>query len=486
MPSVSHIPRVVGPEAPVPDRQVGVGREIPTRVTRRPAVGTARLLATAVFIAIIVAGSYAIDDPEQSRSAALIGACLVLWITEAVPLFVTTVVLWVCAVLALGPLDPQAYAPERVLSSLSQPVLVLFFGGFVLSAAGAKYGIDGWISAAMVRTSRGNRRVMLALVMGVTAVLSMWMLNTAAAATMLATLRPVLGPEERSEASPADRAFAAAMLLGLAFGANFGGIATPIGTGPNLIAIGEAGEFGRITFLGWMAFGVPTTVVMATLAYAILVGAYRVNGTLDIKMRPARRSISSSGWAVVAIFGATVIGWMTEPWHGVQSAVVALACAALLFGTRLLEAADLRKIGWDTLVLIAGGLTVGQLLEQSGLARSFVGAMRLGAMPETVVLLLLVVACATLSAVASNTAAAAMLIPIATGLAPSASSAIIVALSASMGAPLVISTPPNALVYGEGVLRPRDFLLVGLPLMIAGCGFVALVGPVALRWLGHG
>jgi sodium-dependent dicarboxylate transporter 2/3/5 len=427
--------------------------------------------------AVAAAAHWGIADPKLSRAAVVAGVCLVLWLSEAVPLYATTLLLWVGIVLLLGPVDPRAFGLPRVLGGAASPVMALFFGGFALSVAGAKYGVDAYIAGWMVRAAGGRRRALLLAVMAGTAVLSMWMSNIAAAAMMVATLRPLLA--DGREAPP----FRRALLLGVAFAANFGGIGTPVGTGPNLVAIGAVASRHPITFLEWMRFGVPVAAVMLGLAFALLTALHGVSGRLAASP-PVRQRLSGRGWAVVAVFCATVTVWLLEPVLGVPAAVGALGAAGALWGARLLDTADLRRVQWDTLLLIAGGLTLGQLFDDSGLAQATAAAVRWDALPPTGLALLMVAACAGISAVASNTAAAAILIQVGMGIAPSAQTAVLVALGASMGVPFVISTPPNAMVYGEGHLRPRDLLVPGLILTAVGCVGVAVAGPHLLRWAG--
>ena len=466
----------VDPNAPAPVANAMLGLESSaSKATRRSRFPV--LLALLFATAIVASAQFGLSDPMLARATMLAGTCLVLWLFEVIPLYATTLVLWAGMVLLLSPLDPIAFSLPRVVSTATNPVMILFFGGFVLSVAGAKYGIDAYIAGWMIKASGRRKRVMLLTVMTVTAVLSMWMLNTAAAAMMLATLKPLFAREH------GDRSFRAAMLLGLAFGANFGGIGTPIGTGPNLIAISAVASRHQITFLDWMIFGVPTAIVMLALAYLLLLRIYHVSGSMRGVAFP-HPALSVRAWCVVAIFFATVTAWLCEPVHHVPSALIAIAMTAVLFSTRLLDASDLRQIRWDTLLLIAGGLTLGQLFDDSGLARAVSASVRWNALPTTVLLLGLIAACAVISAVSSNTAASAILIPIAMDIAPSATTAVLVALGASMGAPFVISTPPNALVYGHGGLRPRDFLIPGMILMVIGCLLLAVVGPPVLRWLG--
>src|SRR5688500_11416681 len=237
-------------------------RNVVTTTTRngRPAVGSVakpeqRWGLALAAMAVVGLATRAIADPMMSRAAAIAGVCLVLWLTEVIPLYATTLLLWVSIALWLAPLD-QAFALHRVTSVAASPVMMLFFGGFVLSVAGAKYGIDAYIAGWMVRLSRGRRRLLLLAIMTGTAVLSMWMSNIAASAMMVATLRPLFAHHRD------DARFRTALMLGVAFAADFGGIATPIGTGPNLIAIGALSAHHHITFFDWMLFGVPTAGLM--------------------------------------------------------------------------------------------------------------------------------------------------------------------------------------------------------------------------------
>ena len=404
---------------------------------------------------------------------------LVLWLTEVIPLFATTFVLWVAIVLALGPIDPQKFGLDRVLATAASPILALFLGGFALSVVGAKYGIATYIAWWMVRFSRGDRRMLLAAVMLGTAVLSMWMSNIAAAAMMIATLNPLFNRDTQTDAP----GFRTALLLGIAFAADFGGIGTPIGTGPNLIAIAELASRHPITFLHWMTFGVPVALTLVTLTYGLLVVLHRVKGKLaPAVIDPAR--LTRRGWMIVTIFFVTVAGWVLEPVHGISAAVVALILTAALFGSRLLDKHDLARIEWNTLLLVAGGLTFGHLVETSGLAGAVASGIDWNAMHPSVMLFGLLFGCAILAALASNTAAAAMIIPIALSIRPNPSIAILVALAASMGIPFVFSTPPNSLAYGQGGFASRELLIPGLLLMVIGCALLTLLGPMLLKLVG--
>jgi sodium-dependent dicarboxylate transporter 2/3/5 len=433
-----------------------------------------RAAVIVALIASVLAAWFGISDPMLGRATILAAVALILWLSELIPLYATTLVLLAGCALLLGPLDPKAFSLSRVLAWTASPVMALFFGGFALSAAGSKYGIDRYIAAWIIHLSGHRRAALLATVMAGTALLSMWMSNIAAAAMMLATLGPLI---RAADAAPS---FRRALLLGVAFAADFGGIATPLGTGPNLIAIGAIENRLQITFVQWMMFGVPLAGAMLALTYVLLVALHGVRG----QFAPPSMSLPTldrRGWSVVALFLIAVTAWLTEPLHGVPSATTALALAGALFASRLLDARDLAHMEWDTLMLIAGGLALGELFHASGLADEMAKLVNWSALPAFALVLVFVVACATLSAIASNTAAAAMLIQIGLGIVDDPAYAILIALGASMGVPLVISTPPNAMVYGKGGLRPRDLAIPGMILMLIGCVALTLIGPRMLQ-----
>ncbi len=433
---------------------------------RRPPIAVALSLAAGAAALALV------PEPRLGRATAIVTVCLVLWLTEAVPAFLPTVILWLASPLLLSDVSlPKALAWS------ADPVLTLFFGGFALGVAARRHGLDAALAQRLVRASRGRRARLLGLLMGGTAVLSMWMSNVAAAAMMIAASRPVLA------ALPPDDAFRRAVLVAIAMGGNFGGLATPVGTGPNGIAIAAAEAQHHITFAAWMLFGVPLAIGLIAVAYVVLVRRHRVRGAFEAPAAPAAR-LSPAGRGLLVVFGVTVVAWLTEPLHGVAAALVALAAVVLLFGAGLLARDDLAKIDWGTLLLIAGGIGLGRLIEHAGLVDAVTARLGLEAAPATLRLLVFVLAAATMSALMSNTGTATMLIPLALQIDPAPSTAVLVAVATSLGAPFVVSTPPNAMVYGEGGVTSRDLLVPGLVVMLAGAALVTWTGPLVLRLFG--
>jgi sodium-dependent dicarboxylate transporter 2/3/5 len=430
-------------------------------------------LVTAAVAALCLA---LIEDPVLARAAVVASVFLILSLTEIVPPFVPILVLLVGTPVLLGPLG-EAYRLPAVLTWPADPVVALFAGGLSLGLAAQRHGIDTAIAREILRLSGGSQRRLLALVLLGTATMSMWMSNIAAAAVLLTALRPAVSHLEIGHP------FRRAVLLGVAVGANLGGIATPIGTGPNAIAIAAAWERHPITFLGWMTFALPLVIGMLLLAYAILSLRYRVHGTFEQRAL-VRGPRSRKANAVVVVFSVAVAAWISEPLHGLSAPLVALAVTLALFGSGLLGRRDLGALDWSTLGLIGGGISVGKLIERSGLFAQVTEIVDWTTLPPLLWLGGLVVISALLSALMSNTATTALLVPLAMTLDASPATAVIIAISASFGMPFTISTPPNAMAYGAGGLTARDLLWVGLPLMLFGCALVALTGPPVLHLLG--
>ncbi len=417
-----------------------------------------------------------VPDAVHARAALLGGLCIALWLTELVPPFVPTLLLLVGTPLLLGPFGRE-YGLSSVLTWPADPVLALFLGGLAIGAAAHRHGVDAAVAQHIVSLSKHRQRAMVALVLGGTALMSMWMSNIAAAAMMLTALRPII------QAARAGARFRTALLLSIAMGGNLGGMATPIGSGPNAIAIAAAAGYHEINFITWMGFGVPIVLVMLSFAYGLLLIRYRIRGQFMHEQAARAVGRGSSRW-VIAVFSLAVVGWLSEPLHGISAPLVALSVTAVLFGTGLLAKDDLGHLDWSTLGLIAGGVSLGRLIEHSGIFAQLALQVEWSHYSRTALLGTLVCGAALLSAVMSNTGTAAMLIPLAMTLAPAPSTAVILAIATSFGTPFTISTPPNAMAYSEGGLGATDLLAIGLPIMIVGCVVVTLTGGAVLSLFG--
>ncbi|MCP3100827.1 anion permease [Myxococcus sp. K15C18031901] len=443
------------------------------RLRRR--LGVRHVLALVGLGAVALVARFGVEDGVAARTVFVGGACLVLWLTELVPPFVPTLLLLGATPLLLGPMG-EGYGVSSVLAWCADPVLVLFLGGFTLEVAAMRHGLDTAVARHVVRLSRGRPRLLLLWVMAGVAFLSMWMSNVAAAAMMLAALRPLL-----VTLAPG-AALRPALLAVVALGANLGGMATPVGSGPNALAVSAASAHAPVTFAGWMVFALPLTALMLVLGFGLVLLRFRVGGELELPVA-APQALKPTGRRVLAVCAACIVAWLSEPLHGVSAPIVALGATAVLFGTGLLSREDLGRLDWSTLLLIAGGIALGRLLEQSGLVARVLDGANLAAWPREARMGVLVAVAAVLSALMSNTGTAALLIPLAGALEPSASTPVLIAMGCSLGIPFAISTPPNAMVAGEG-LAASELLRLGLPLMLAGCLLVSLTGPQVLRLLG--
>ena len=440
------------------------------------------------IVAITLTATLVFDSTVLRLTTIIAGICLVLWLSETVPPFVPSFLLWTLVPLLLGSID-KSFNLVNVLTWAVDPVLALFFGGFVLGVGSERYGLDKRLANAALKWSGKSFGKFLLLVILLTAFLSMWMSNIAAAALMLACLRPILLDLQ------IDNFLRRALLIGVALGADLGGIATPIGTGPNAIAISSMSSTGQsVSFLGWMIFALPLSVGMLLAGFLLILLRVRrtkdewtselgrLNQILFVDKKNEMQTPGEIGF--LCVLGGTILLWLTEPFHSVPAAVVSLGVTSFLFLSGMLQKEDLLRIDWSTLLLIAGGITLGRLLEQSAIVASIATNVPFSDLNPIFGLFLLCLASATLSALMSNTATVVMLIPLALALIPQPSTAILVAISASFGMPFVISTPPNAMVYGEGGVKFNDLFLPGIVLMVFGCLLISLTGRIVLNFIG--
>lgn len=394
-----------------------------------------------------------------------------LWVTEAIATFAVGLVIIALNVALLGnprgPFAPgDATAWVRFVAPWGDPLIWLFLGGFVLAAAASKVGLDRRCARWVLGRAAGSMRRLLAAVMGLTFVLSMFMSNTATAAMMLAMLTPLL---------KADRERAAPLALGVAIAANLGGMGTLIGTPPNAIAAGALGAGRAISFAQWMLLGTPPAVLLAALMWGFLCWRYPTRAPLDAEaLSRALDDDPEEGdgataprWhapLVLMVLLITVAAWLTSSLHGIPTPVVAIMPIALLTSARVLDAHDMRGLSWDVLMLLAGGLSLGVAVSETGVAAWLVEALPIETLGALGVAITLAYLTGALSNIMSNTAAANILIPITLAAVGPASAPVVVAvaLAASSAMCMPVSTPPNAIAYGTGALSSRDLLVAGL------------------------
>ncbi|MGI5835007.1 MAG: SLC13 family permease [Chloroflexota bacterium] len=444
-----------------------------------------------LFLAAIILGIAASQIPFPGLSLAgqitlgIFITAAILWITEAVPLFITSFVILFSEVVFLGlpggALGLAAGDYAIFFAPFFDPIIALFFGGFVLGIAMSRHQLDS-ITAQEILHRVGNRPPwILAGFMGTTAFLSLWLSNTATTVLMIAVLMPIL------RMMPAHAPFRKALVLGIPFAANIGGIGTPIGTPPNAIAIANLARAGfRISFLEWMVLTIPVMLVILALTWGLLL-LFFPSETRSLTLRlPATQPLNRTSWLVVAVFLITVTLWLTTPWHGIPEGAIALIPAVAFFGTGILETRDLGQVGWDVLFIVGGGLALGVAMDQSGLSSWIVSQINLAGLNFISIVLILGGVAALMTTFISNSATAALLIPIIVGLEDISPVpvTIAVALAASMSMTLPISTPPNAIAYGTGEIRTSDMIRVGGLITVASVLLVAVAATTYWSILG--
>jgi sodium-dependent dicarboxylate transporter 2/3/5 len=403
-----------------------------------------------------------------------------LWITEAVPPFAVGFFILAFLAYALGS-TLFTDAPQEVriyLNTFSSPVIWLMIGGFLLASAMTKTKIDADIIRITMRVcGTGPKRLLFGL-MAVTMVFSMLISNTATTAMVMAALMPIL--LKLGKGSPT----AKALVLGIPIAATTGGMGTILGSPPNAIAVGVLAEAGSpMGFIGWMVYGLPLALFLTFLAWRVLVKKFMMDAApISIGEAPREETVTPEFRAkrvtVLAILLATLALWLTSPLHGLGAAAVAAVPLVLLPMTRILKGEDIRAIGWDTLILVAGGLALGTALQHTGLLGLYAGRMAQLPVPDIAFYLLLAYATMVFSNVMSHTATSTVLIPLGMAILPAHATEVcmIIGLSASTALFLPVSTPPNAIAYSTGLIEQKDLRLGGM--------LVGFLGPaVIILWV---
>lgn len=411
-------------------------------------------------------------------SLAILLVAATLWITEAVPLFVTSFFVLVLSTTWLAPtLQAEGWegTAEAFAGAFASEIIVLFLGGFVLSAGLQKFHFDVQLTQWVLgRTGDQFTRFMLG-VMLLTGICSMWLSNTATTALMLALLVPIV---QRLHIRDRGRQ---ALLLSVPFAANIGGVGSPIGSPPNAIALQYLRRQGEeLPFDQWLLIGVPGSLVLILIAWRILLWTHPpLTKQVSLGGRPEQLHWSPGTYVVGGGAILTILGWATGSWHGLPAATVAILPIVLYFGTQVLTLDDLRSLPWDVLLLMGGGLCLGVGISTSGLAAWMAGQLPLeGISPYALMIMSAGVAC-FLSAIMSNTAAANLLMPIAIGLASAGETRpllLAIAFASSLAMPLPVSTPPNAMAFSQGGLTVRDLLIPGTIMTLVGLSVTFTLG----------
>jgi len=433
-----------------------------------------RWLAFPAALFGFVASYYFWPEPDNNQAvvAATLVAVVILWVTEAIPLFISAMT-GSLLLLALGDFSAQA-----IFSPYFDPVIVLFLGGFILARGMQKYEIDHRIAHEILRRVGDRPAVFVLGLMLVTAFLSMWMSNTAAAAIMIPISIIVL---KENKLFTRQSRFAKGTVLAVAYAATIGGIGSLVGSPPNAIAAKYLGEQNLpLEFVEWMLKALPFVVLALVFTWLLLFIFNRPE--IDrIQFRYVKKGLSRAQKLIVAVFLVTATGWLTTRYTGLSSSTVALIPVIALFALGLLDEADLSKISWPTLLLFGGGLSLGSAVNQVNID-TWLAAIIQGwiiDIPLFATLLILVFFGIVVTMVASNTASAAILIPLMLPLSSSLgidmkSLAVLIAIGVSLDFMMPVGTPPSAIAYSTGVVNIREMMKNGF-LVNIGTGLILVV-----------
>ncbi|MFT5139679.1 MAG: sodium-dependent dicarboxylate transporter 2/3/5 [Rhodothermales bacterium] len=438
-------------------------------------------LASMLLLVVLLGKGW---EPAPSITAAVTLLCALWWVFEPIPIPFTSLL-----PLALFPLF-GILTPAQVGQSYGSPLILLLLGGFMISKAMSESGAHRRIALYMVNLfGGGGARSLVLGFMTASALLSMWISNTATTLMLLPVALAVLENTQRRLAVP--------LLLGIAYAASIGGIGTPIGTPPNLIFMQVyADEFGSTpSFPEWMKWGLPVVIVMVPLTGLWLTRGLKLDRPVQL---PPTGNWRPAEIRVMSLFALTAFMWITRQapfggWselfglpHANDASVALIAVVVMAItpngdGERLLRWEAARDIPWGVLLLFGGGICIANAFMQSGLAAEIASQMDLLArIPVWLMILSICLTVTFLTEITSNTATASLLMPL---LAAAAISMDInpmllmipAAMSASCAFMLPVATAPNAVIYGSGRVTIKEMVRAGLVLNLMGAVVISLV-----------
>ena len=433
----------------------------------------------------------------QQRVIAIFVMAVMLWLTEAIPAWATSVVI---IFVLLFFVSDSAFAVmqgsegeygklldyQGVMACFADPTIILFLGGFVLAIAATKSGLDVMMAKTLMAPVGKRSEFVLLGFMLITGIFSMFISNTATAAMMLTFLTPVF------KSLPANGKGRIALTMAIPIGANLGGMGTPIGTPPNAFAYkvlnDPAGLNLGIGFGDWMVIMGPMVLIMLICAWFIIRKMFPFSQkTIELKIEGS----TNHNWrtAVVgATFFLTIILWVFGKQLGINANTVAMLPIAVFAFTGVITANDLKDIDWAVIWMVAGGFALGLAMNGTGLAENAVNSIPFSEFDPLVIMVVSGLVCFILSNFISNTATAALLIPILTVVCSGMGDKLAeiggtetiligVAVAASCAMSLPISTPPNAIAYSTGLIQQTDMVKAGLTVGILSMviGYAVLI-----------
>ncbi len=433
----------------------------------------------------------------------------ILWVMEAIPLVATSIMIPIFGVIFLS------LSAKGLLAPFAEPVIFLFLGGFVISKAMNKTGVDKWISLNIVRISPNNPKILMLLMMVVTAVFSMFMSNTATAATMIPIAVAVtdkLKVNKEIEEEKIDR-YGKALILGIAYSASLGGIGSAIGTPANPIAIALLAQYAdvHITFIEWFIFGLPIVLLMLPLIWLYLWFIMKPEvpkESISNAKSAVKKELDNMGhlnkkqiYVLVAFFLALIL-WFLEGtikkylFPTFSSSIVALFAAFILFipavfgGSKILEGRDINDLNWNAILIFGGGLVLGVVLTEAGAGDMIAFSLEnLNISHNILFIAMIAILGILLTFIASNTGSAAILVPLVIplgllfGIDP-VLLAVVAAIGSSVDFMLPQGTPPTMIAYSTGKYTVREMAKIGSVVDIFGLLLISFVLPFFWKALG--
>ncbi|GIU06039.1 DASS family sodium-coupled anion symporter [Shewanella morhuae] len=436
-----------------------------------------KMLILAADIVLLFALHYGLPfDQGVNTGLAILVFSAILWLSEAIHISITAILVPILGVFF------GVFETKEAMSNFANPVIYLFFGGFVLAAALHHQKIDTLIAQKLLVASKGRLSVACFMLFGVTALLSMWISNTATAAMMLPLALGILLQLDKAKYH---RTYVF-LLLGIAYSANIGGMGTLVGSPPNAIAAAQVG----LTFSDWLKFGIPTVIVMLPLMWLALYWYFKPDLSAKIEIKRESNALTNQGKLTLVIFFITVCCWifsvpLAEALGGISQfdTVVALSAVVVLAGLGLVGWKKIESTtDWGVLILFGGGLTLSAILKSTGTSVFLAHFMTdiFGSTHMSLFVFAVIAFVVMLTEFASNTASAALLVPVfaaiaeALGVSPVMLS-VMIGLAASCAFMLPVATPPNAIVYGSGYIKQSEMVRVGMIINIISMVVLSII-----------
>ncbi|MFC2276790.1 MAG: SLC13 family permease [Prevotella nigrescens] len=435
----------------------------------------------------------------QQRIIAIFVFATLSWLTECIPAWATSLAIMtiMCVTVSENSFNMfkgdgigELLKSKDIMASFADPIIMLFLAGFILAIAASKSGLDTLLAKNMIRPfGKKSENVLLGFLF-ITGIFSMFISNTATAALMLTFLAPVFA------SLPANGKGRIALTMSIPLAANLGGIGTPIGTPPNMIAMkflnDPDGLNLGISFGQWMLIMGPLVIILLLICWRVILYFFPFSKkTIELEIKGEIHR----GWrmyVVIATFIITILLWIIpKEVTGINTNTVSMIPMGIFAITGVINAKDLQQIDWSVIWMVAGGFALGLGMNGSGLADVAIESIPFGSWSPIVILIVSGLICYFLSNFISNTATAALLMPIlavvcrAMGnkldvIGGTSTVLIGVAIAASTAMCLPISTPPNAIAYSTGLIEQKDMLKAGLTCglisIILGYGLLFLVG----------